>query len=147
MSNDLCKATMVGRMVRDPELKQTRSGKKYCIFTIAVNRTTKSGNEKREDVSFFRWVAWEGLADIISKYAGKGKLVLSHGRPNQREWQDQNGNRQSIVEFVAEEFQILTPKGSGNANQTGQYTGNVSNNQQNSAPMYTSDYNDDDIPF
>lgn len=107
MANDLNKVILIGRMVRDPELRQTQSGTPYCRFSIAVNRSFTQNGEKREDVSFIDCVAWQRLSEIINQYARKGKQLCVEGRLNQRSWKDDAGNNRSTMDVVVENMQLL----------------------------------------
>ena len=71
--------TMMGRLVRDPELRRTQSGIPVCTCRIAVERDYASQNGDRE-TDFFDVVAWRGTADFISKYFYKGRMIALDGR-------------------------------------------------------------------
>ena len=110
MATDLNKWTGVGRLTRDPELKQTTGGTSYCRFSIASNKNYTTNGEKREEVSFFNCVAWSGLAETINQYCRKGKQVAIEGRLQQKSWENQEGKKQSSVEIVVENLQFLGGK-------------------------------------
>lgn len=88
-----------GRMVRDPELRHTQSGKSVCSFTLAVDRDFKSNGEK--EVDFLNCVAWGNTADFISRYAEKGRMLMVTGRLQIREWTDKEGNKRRNAEIIA----------------------------------------------
>lgn len=97
---------LVGRMVADPELKYTPSGVAVCTFTIALDRRFKSeGGEKQTD--FFDVVAWRQSAEFAANYLSKGRLVGVQGRLQQRSWVQQDGQKRSKVEVVADSLQGL----------------------------------------
>lgn len=106
-TNDLNRVFLIGRLTRDPELRQTNGGA-VCKFSIANNRTytTKAG-ERREEVSFLNCVAWSRLAEIINQYCRRGKQVAVEGRITQRSWENQEGKKQSSVEIVVDQLQML----------------------------------------
>ena len=79
-----------GRLTSDPELKQTQSGVSRCNFTVAVDRSYKSGEDKIAD--FFNCTAWRGLSEMISKYFKKGKEIVLSGEMQSQRWQDNDGN-------------------------------------------------------
>lgn len=82
--------TIHGRLVRDPEIKQTSSGVPVCRFTVAVDRSyTRQGEEKQTD--FFDCVAWRGLADMIGKHFRKGKEIVVCGEMQSRKYTDKSG--------------------------------------------------------
>jgi len=111
MSNDLNRSILVGRLVREPELKSTTKGSYLCRFTLASNRTifVKDGDNK-DEVGFFDCIAWGSLAEIISKYAQKGRRVGVDGSLRFSAWDNAEGKRQSKVEIFVENFQFLDAK-------------------------------------
>lgn len=111
MASDLNRWTGIGRLTRDPELRQASGGTAFCRFSIACNRNYTANGEKREEVSFFNCQAWGRLAEIINQYARKGKQVALDGRLQQRSWEDKDGKKQYAVEIVVENVQFL---GGGN---------------------------------
>lgn len=82
--------TIMGRLVRDPELRKTQSGVSVVSFTVAVDRDFKNGDEKVTD--YIDCTAWRGQADFISKFFTKGKAIVVDGSLNSRKWQDKDGN-------------------------------------------------------
>ncbi len=144
MAGDLNRVILIGRMVRDPELRYTQSGSSVANFSIANNRSYSVSGERKEYVSFFNCIAWGKLGEAISQYCKKGHRIGIEGRLQQRSWDDQNGNKRSSVEVVVETFQFLTPKQVENGN-----------NQQNGAPSQgdtppvpdENPFSDEDIPF
>ena len=69
----LNKVILMGRLTRDPEIKQTQNGKTMLKFTVAVDRG--SGDAKQTD--FISCVAWEKRAEFIAKYFGNGTTVFT----------------------------------------------------------------------
>ena len=104
---NLNKAILIGRLVIDPELRNTPSGQQVCSFRLATNRiwTDKTG-QKQEKAEYHNIVLWRKLAEIASQYLKKGSLVLIEGRMETRSWQDANGNKKYKTEVVAESMQL-----------------------------------------
>lgn len=98
MMNVIC---LQGRMVRDPELKQTNSGVAVANFTVAVQRNMKSQNGERES-DFIDIVCWRHTAEFVSKYISKGDLVCLNGTLQTRNYEDKNGNKRKAYEVVAD---------------------------------------------
>lgn len=96
--------TIVGNLVRDPELRFTPSGQANAKFGVAVNRRwqNKQTNEWEEQVSFFDVVCWRELAENVSESLTKGSRVVVTGRLEQRSW-EQDGQKRYAVEIVADE--------------------------------------------
>ncbi|MFA6829660.1 MAG: single-stranded DNA-binding protein [Bacilli bacterium] len=102
----LNRVVLVGRIVRDPELRKTNSGISLTSFTIAVDNP---GKEK--STSFIPCTCWNKTAEIVAKYCVKGSLVGVDGRLSQRNYEDKNGQKRSVVEVVGESVQFLEKKG------------------------------------
>lgn len=97
--------TIVGNVVRTPELKFTPSGQATASFGVAVNRRwqNKQNNEWQEATSFFDVVLWREQSENASISLEKGTRVIVTGRLEQRSWEDDNGNKRSKVEIIADE--------------------------------------------
>jgi single-strand DNA-binding protein len=98
------KVILIGRLVRDPELRYTPSGLPVAQFRIAVDRP-KNGNGDTAD--FIPVVAWRVLAENIAKYLTKGRLVAVEGRLQVRKYQDRDGATRWATEVIATNVQFL----------------------------------------
>jgi len=96
---------LIGRMVADPELKYTPNGVAVCSFRIAVDRRFKREGEQTAD--FIDVVAWKQSAEFAANYLTKGRLVGVEGRLQQRSWVQQDGQKRSKIEVVANSIQGL----------------------------------------
>lgn len=95
-------AIIMGRLTADPELKKTQSGISVTAFTVAVDRRfQKAGEEKQTD--FISVVAWRQTAEFIEKYFSKGSMIAVRGSIQTRRYEDNNGNKRTAVEVVADE--------------------------------------------
>ena len=94
--------TLMGRLVRDPELRRTGSGVAVASFTVAVDRdfAPKDGGEKKAD--FINCVAWRQTGEFISKYFTKGRMIVVDGRLEMRDWTDRDGNKRTSAEVIVE---------------------------------------------
>lgn len=141
MATDLNRVIMIGRMVRDPELKYTQSGTAVARFSIANNRSYVAGGDKKENVSFFNCIAWSKLGEVIVEYCKKGKQIAIEGRLQQRSWDDQDGKKRSSVEIVVENFQFIGSK-------SGASEGDSHSAEYSPAnEIADNPFSDDDIPF
>ena len=77
-----------GRLVADPELRQTPSNISVCKFTVAVDAYAKEGEKKAD---FIPCTAWRGTADFISKYFTKGQEILVFGALKNNDYTDKDG--------------------------------------------------------
>ena len=92
--------TIVGNVTRDPELRFTPGGAPVANFGVAWNR--KDQNDE-EVVSFFDVTCWRNLAENVAESITKGQRVIVYGRLDQRSWENQEGERRSKVEIVADD--------------------------------------------
>ena len=106
----LNKAILIGRLVADPELRQTPNGVSVCTFRIAVDRAySPKGGEKQAD--FLDIVAWRQQAEFVSRYFNKGKLILVEGSIQSRSYTDKNDQKRTAVEVVADNVRFVGSKG------------------------------------
>ena len=89
-----------GRLTKDPELRQTQNGVSVTTFTLAVERDFKSNGQKETD--FINCSAWRQTAEFLSRYFGKGRMVLLEGRIEVRSYQDKEGNKRTAWDVVAD---------------------------------------------
>ena len=91
--------TIMGRLVRDPELRRTGSGIAVASFCVAVDRdyAPKDGGERKTD--FINCVAWRQTGEFISKYFSKGRMIVVDGRLEMRDWTDKEGNKRTSAEI------------------------------------------------
>ncbi len=98
---------VTGRMVRDPELRTTTTGKSVVSFSIAVNKRFKPQDQNEPDAFFFRVSAWDKTAEYVNNYLTKGRLVGVEGRLESRKYTDKEGQPREIVEIVADNVMAL----------------------------------------
>jgi len=104
----LNRATILGNLTRDPEVKQIASGQSVCSFGVATNRNwTDQAGVRQEKADFHNIVAWGKLAEILGQYLSKGKKVYIEGRLQTRDWEGQDGVKRYRTEIVAENAIIL----------------------------------------
>jgi len=102
--------TLIGRVVRDIEVKSTNGGKSVASFALAVD-----GYGKDADASFIDCVAWNKAAELLAEYAPKGKQIGITGRLQTRIWEKDDIKRKA-TEVIIDQFQLLSDaKGGGNA--------------------------------
>ena len=109
MANDLNKVILIGRLTRDPELKNIGETT-VAKFSLAVGSSYKKGNEKVDETSFFECEVWGKLADVLGQYATKGKQIAIEGKLKQDTWDTQDGKKASKVKIRVENFQLLGGK-------------------------------------
>ncbi|MBT4120589.1 MAG: single-stranded DNA-binding protein [Candidatus Magasanikbacteria bacterium] len=111
---DLNRATMLGRLTRDPEVRTTPSGKSVANITIATGRVwTDQSGAKQEKTEFHNCVLWGKLADIAGQYLSKGRRVYAEGRLETRDWTGKDdGVKRYRTEVIVDNFIMLdAPRG------------------------------------
>lgn len=93
--------TIMGRLVRDPELRRTGSGIAVASFTVAVDRDYAAEGQQRE-ADFIDCVAWRQVGEFVSRYFAKGSMIVVSGRLQIRSWTDKDGAKRKTAEVVAE---------------------------------------------
>jgi single-strand DNA-binding protein len=104
------KILLIGNLGRDPEMIYTTSGTAVTRFTLAVNRVTRQGGERKEETEWFNIVAWNQLAETCDTYLKKGQKVFVEGRVQQRRFTDRDGQERNTVDIILNEMEMLTPK-------------------------------------
>ena len=140
------RTVLVGRLTKDPELRQTQSGISVATFKLAVNRTFTNGNGERE-ADFIPCVIWRKQAENVAQYVKKGSLVGVEGRLQTRSYDANDGSKRFVMELVADSVQFLESKNSNN-NQGNQNNNNQSQNNDFAFEDDNSfDISDEDLPF
>jgi single-strand DNA-binding protein len=149
MSNSV---TLVGNLVEDPELRFTASGIAMARVRLAVNRRWRdNNNEWQEETGFFGGTCWREVAENIAESLSKGDRVFITGRLEQRNWENNEGEKRSIIEVRIDEIgpslrwataQVSkTPRSDGGG---GSYGGG---GNAPAAPVARDDYGPDEAPF
>jgi single-strand DNA-binding protein len=145
---DLNKVMIIGRLTRDPELRNTPNGKAVATIGLATNRIWIDANsQKQKQTEFHNVVMWGKLAEIASQYLRKGGKIYVEGRLQTREWTGQDGVKRYRTEVVGENMIMLDSKADGAAP-----SGSFSRNEPaNSAEMpqeiIEEEVKVEDIPF
>ena len=105
----LNKCIIMGRMVRDPELRRTGSGVAVTSFTLAVDRDF-SGKDGEKQTDFIDVTCWRNTAEFVSKYFGKGRMAVASGSLQIRDWTDKDGNKRRSAEVVADNVYFADSK-------------------------------------
>lgn len=121
---------IMGRLVRDPELRRTSSGKAATNFTIAVDQNFTNG-----ETDFFDCISWDKQGEFVAKNFHKGKMIVVSGRLKIRKWTDKDGNKREKAEIVTEDVYFCDTKKDSNKE-----TNNFSN-------FATLDGEDGNLPF
>lgn len=147
---------LIGRMIKNPELRYTSNNQPVASFTLAVNRVFK-GNEGQQNADFIPCVIWGTKAVNVDKFCSKGSLVGVTGRLQSRSYDNSNGQKVFVLELVCESIQFLETKKNDsqvtNTSQQQHYNYNdqtVVNQSGNTSQQdygNTLDIASDDLPF
>lgn len=99
---------MRGNLTRDPELRYTPNGTAVCTFSLAVDRKWRAGEELKEETCYVDVVSFGKQAETHQQYLRKGASVIVDGRLQQRKWEDEDGQKRSKHEIVAEAVDYLS---------------------------------------
>ena len=109
------KISLIGRLGRDPEVKQTANGKSVATFTLAVDRRFKNASGQKE-ADWVNIVAWDKSAELISQYVKKGDQIGIVGRLQIRNYDGTDGQKKYVTEVICEEFDFISAKGARQEN-------------------------------
>ena len=123
----------IGRLVRDPEVKYTQSGKACVKFTLAIDRRKSADGKQQAD--FVPCVAWEKTAEIIGQYVTKGQKIAVEGRIQTRSYDANDGSKRYVTEVVVNSMEFCESR-----RDTGSSTGRADEYPGAVVP-------DSDIPF
>ena len=104
------KIMLLGRLVRDPEVRYTTTGKVVCQFTLAVDRPFTNQDGQRE-ADFINIVVWGKTAELCGNSLMKGHRVLVDGRLQIRSYDGKDGNKHYVTEVVANGVEFIERKG------------------------------------
>jgi single-strand DNA-binding protein len=156
---NLNKVMIIGNVTRDPEVKYTPKGSAVTDLGIAVNRTYKVGEERKEEVTYVDVTLWGRLAEIAGEYCRKGKPIYIEGRLQLDSWEDKaSGQKRSKLRVVGEEMQLLGPKMGGSSGGEDEYSERPARREQPSSGGGSGGFSrgsapsqpqieEDDIPF
>ncbi len=150
---DINRVVLVGRLVRDAELKYTSGGLAITTFAVAINRRRKQGDDWVDEANFFDIVLMGRQGEAVQRYLTKGKQVGIEGELRQNRW-EQDGQKRSKVEIFATNLQLLGGRDGGESGGSKGYSrdshtespgaGSQGNEPFSGAPV---DDFEDDVPF
>ncbi len=144
------KVILVGRLGKDPEVRNLENGVSVANFTMATSETYKdrTTGEKKETTEWHNIVLWRGLAEISQRYLHKGDLVYIEGKLRTRSWEKEGVTRYT-TEVVADNMTMLGSRGGGNpAGGTSDYSARtVEKSPPDPGYSNAAADNTDDLPF
>ena len=125
---------IIGRLTKDVEVRKTSTNKSVSSFSIAVDNLATKDGEKT--TSFFNCNAWNNVAETLSKYTRKGDRIAISGSLIQRNYDNKNGEKISVVEINVNSITLIENKKE-----------NTSAAKENKPVENDNKINDDDLPF
>lgn len=107
------KVILMGRLTKDPEVKQTGNNIPVCSFTIACDRRFKAQDGTRQS-DFINCVAWRQAATLLGNYFHKGSRIMVVGTLQTRSYDDQSGQKHYVMEVVVDEIEFVDTKSDAN---------------------------------
>ena len=146
----LNKCMLIGNLGKEPEIRVSQiGGRKSVSFSLATSRRYRDNNgEQKEDTQWHNIIGWGKIAEVFEQLGvRKGTSLYVEGRLTNRSWTDQaSGQKRYVTEVALDTFQVLTPRGNGQANGNGY-------GQAQQRPAFQNEYDqqqDDDcdgLPF
>ena len=142
------KVILVGRLGKDPEVRNLDNGVSVANFTMATSETYKdrTTGEKKEATEWHNIVLWRGLAEVSQKYLHKGDLVYIEGKLRTRSWEKEGVTRYT-TEVVADNMTMLGSRGSGGTSGSSDYSSRGSDRAATESFSSPADNSTDDLPF
>src|SRR5882672_580826 len=137
------KVILVGRLGKDPEVRNLENGASVANFTMATSETykDKTTGEKKEITDWHNIVLWRGLAEIAQKYLHKGDMIYVEGKLRTRSW-EKDGVTRYTTEIIGDNMTMLSTKGGGGGSPTNE--GYSTGTKGDSMPAGSGS---DDLPF
>ncbi len=145
---DLNRATLLGRLTRDPEVKTTNSGRTVASMGIATGRMwTDEAGVRQERTEFHNCVLWGRLGEVAGQYLTKGRQVYVEGRIETRDWVGQDGVKRYRTEIVVDNM-IMLGSGKGGASAAGSDAAPMPESPMTGrGPVVEEEIKVEDIPF
>ena len=138
------KVILVGRLGKDPEVRNLENGAAVANFTMATSETykDKTTGEKKEITDWHNIVLWRGLAEIAQKYLHKGDMIYVEGKLRTRSW-EKDGITRYTTEIIGDNMTMLSTRGGGG----GGSSSNEGYSGSTGASMPSGGGGSDDLPF
>ena len=144
------KVILVGRLGKEPEVRNLDNGATVANFTMATSESykDKTTGEKKEVTEWHNIVLWRGLAEISQKYLHKGDMVYIEGKLRTHSWEKEGVTRYT-TEIVADNMTMLGSKGGGGSagNSSTDYSSRTAERTPTESYSPPADTSTDDLPF
>lgn len=148
----LNKATLIGYLGHDPEVRTTAGGDAVAHLSVATTETWKDkvSREKKQATEWHRVVLYRKLAEIAGQYLKKGSLVYIEGRLQTRKWTGRDDIERYTTEIIADDMRMLGGRHSTDEAESDAHhdaAGDSGRAATQHAPARVPQYMDDEIPF
>jgi single-strand DNA-binding protein len=142
------KVILVGRLGKEPEVRNLENGAVVANFSIATSEVykDKTTGERKETTEWHNIVVWRGLAEITQKYLHKGDMVYIEGKLRTRSW-EKDGVTRYTTEIIADNMTMLSTKSTGGGSSNNEYSPSEKSNAGNFGASAPVDNSTDDLPF
>ena len=139
------KVILVGRLGKDPEVRNLENGASVANFTMATSESykDKTTGEKKEVTEWHNIVLWRGLAEIAAKYLHKGDMIYVEGKLRTRSWEKEGVTRYT-TEIVGDNMTMLSTRRDGGSSTDNRPSGAA---QGSPSPAESKSDSTDDLPF
>lgn len=110
MSGTVNRVTLIGRLGKDPETKETGNDKKVCKFSLATDETWTKDGEKQSKTQWHNILAWAKLGETCQKYLKKGSLIYVEGKIEYRKWEGEDGQEKRATDITISHMTMLGSK-------------------------------------
>ena len=143
------KVILMGRLTRDPEIRQTPNGVSVCSFSMAVNR--RFAKDGQQNADFINCTAWRQQAEFICKYFQKGAMIAVVGNLQSRSWENQEGKRQYATDVVVDEVYFTGSRSDSQGTSDNYFPSQPKADEGfgdlDGMGFHTMDGSEDDLPF
>jgi single-strand DNA-binding protein len=151
MARSVNKATLIGNVGKDPEIKVASNGNAVATFSLATSDRTKDQTGTWTDrTEWHNLVAFQRLAEIVRDYVKKGSKLYVEGRIQTRSWDDKDNQKHYKTEIVVNDLVLLSGRGDGESGGSSRSGGSSYDQRQPAQTdelVQSTEITDDDIPF
>jgi len=149
------KVILIGRAGKDAESKTLEGGQVVANFSLATDEYHKKADgTKVQETEWHSIILWGKLAENAAKYITKGRLLYVEGKVRSRIWKNKDGTEKKVTEIIANNFELLDPKGksekgevNGNTYSSNGHESKVEKENNSASVAASSDAFGDDLPF
>jgi single-strand DNA-binding protein len=145
---NLNQVSLIGRLTKDPELRELQTGQKVTSFSMATNEfwTDKQG-VKQEKTEFHNIVIWGRIAEVAAQYLQKGQECMIQGKMQTRSYQAKDGTTRYVTEVVGDFLQLGQRAQGSVKREPGQDAGRATPEEESAIDLDKEEIKIEDIPF